>query len=144
MRINTPETNIQSALEQLKAQVISPEEIIAGSCLERRSEKRGSFVYTGTEGLPVTPQSSFSLEEPLTEIQGEANSSAVPEPSKMPDSSELAEGSFSPFSYKWKPGEPILEGGKIVRTREGKTLFVVAPEQVAAIAPQGCSVTKTR
>jgi large exoprotein involved in heme utilization and adhesion len=144
VQINTPETNLQSALEQINTQVISPEEIIAGSCLERRNEKRGSFVYAGMEGLPVTPQSSFSLEEPLTEIQGQPNASDVPEPSKMPPSSELAGGSFSPFSYKWKPGEPILEGGKIVRTREGKTLFVATPEQVAAIAPQGCSVTKTR
>jgi filamentous hemagglutinin family protein len=144
VQINTPETNLQSALEQLKAQVITPEEIIAGSCLERRNEKRGSFVYAGTEGLPPTPQSSFSLEEPLTEIQGQPNASDVPEPSNMPLSSELAGGSLSPFSYQWKPGEPIIEGGKIVRTRDGKTLFVATPEQVAAIAPQGCSVTKTR
>ena len=146
VQLNTPETDLQSALEQVNAQVISPEEIIAGSCLERRNKQQSSFIYTGTEGLPITPQSSFFLEEPLTEIQSETNSSAVPETSKIPNSSELEElggGLFSPFSYQWKPGKPIVEGGKIIRTDDGRTLFVATPEQVAAIATQGCSVRKT-
>ncbi|MGH2412672.1 MAG: filamentous hemagglutinin N-terminal domain-containing protein, partial [Microcystaceae cyanobacterium] len=79
VKINTPDTQLQNSLEQFNANVSNREQVLAGSCLERRQHKqKGSFTYTGVEGLPVIPSSapSISIGKPLTEVQ------PVPEPSE--------------------------------------------------------------
>jgi large exoprotein involved in heme utilization and adhesion len=64
--INTPETDIQSSLEPLDIKLISPEETIARSCLALRNGQQGSFTYTKTGGVPITPESGIDEREALS------------------------------------------------------------------------------
>ncbi|MGH2415928.1 MAG: hypothetical protein ACRDEA_20015, partial [Microcystaceae cyanobacterium] len=101
----------------------------------RQHKQKGSFTYTGVEGLPVIPSSapSISIGKPLTEVQPVPESSETPQQQALPHSSEFEGGIASPFSYQWKPGMPIIEGSQLVTTSDGRLLWVASAEQVAAI-----------
>jgi filamentous hemagglutinin family protein len=122
--INTPETNIQNSLEPLELRLISPDETIARSCLARRNEQQGSFTYTRTGGVPITPESGINEREALS----------------VPSTTELSPGSSTPSStpteneqfisvHPWKSGDPIIRGGAIIRTADGRTLLIAATSQ---------------
>jgi filamentous hemagglutinin family protein len=51
-------TFLEDALVELSGNFISPDAVVAGSCLANRNVARGSFTVTGTGGLPTTPVSA--------------------------------------------------------------------------------------
>ena len=75
--IDTSVRNVQTALPALEENVVSPDQIIAVSCLARRNYKRGSFTVTGSGGLPSTPYGAFTDSYPLTDVQAISQNNAA-------------------------------------------------------------------
>lgn len=78
--VTTPDNSfIQNGLTQLSDNLIDPNTLLANSCIVRSREQNGSFLVTGSGGLPVrpgdAPPSSFPTGEvrslPSTETQGD-------------------------------------------------------------------------
>jgi filamentous hemagglutinin family protein len=55
VQINTPQVEPSQGLVELPAEIIDPANLIANSCIARRSEGQGSFIITGTGGLSTLP-----------------------------------------------------------------------------------------
>ncbi len=132
VEINTPETNLQKELEQLSANLIPTEEIIAKSCFTRRNQHRGTFVNTGTGGLPITPETAINEFPVLDEAQTSPRVNAKPLMEDGTPESPQPERVWISSVAPWKPGEPMIRGQKIIRTTDGRTLLVAAasPEDV--------------
>ena len=62
-------TFLQNSLSGVASNFVSPDQIVAGSCLARRNAEQGSFVVTGTGGLPPTPEDALSERYPVTDVQ---------------------------------------------------------------------------
>jgi len=77
VNINTEVNYIQSLLPPLEEDFVSSEQVIADSCLGRRSERGGSFTVTGTGGLPTTPYGAFTTSYPITDVQQIAENSTT-------------------------------------------------------------------
>jgi filamentous hemagglutinin family protein len=67
--INTQINNVPLALLPLEDQFVTQEQVIADSCLGRRTAKGGSFTVTGAGGLPSTPYGAFTTPYPITDLQ---------------------------------------------------------------------------
>ena len=132
VEINTPETNLQKELEQLSANLIPTEEMIAKSCFTRRNQHRGTFVNTGTGGLPITPETAINEFPVLDEAQTSPRVNAKPLMEDGTPESPQPERVWISSVAPWKPGEPMIQGQKIIRTTDGRTLLVAAasPEDV--------------
>ena len=132
VEINTPETNLQKELEQLSANLIPTEEMIAKSCFTRRNQHRGTFVNTGTGGLPITPETAINEFPVLDEAQTSPRVNAKPPMEDGTPESPQPERVWISSVAPWKPGEPMIQGQKIIRTTDGRTLLVAAasPEDV--------------
>lgn len=103
--ITTPDTDIvQNSLSQLTDLNIDPTSLVAGSCIARITNNQGSFVVTGSGGLPIRPGDSDPSAYPTGEVQA------------IPDTTEVV----------WQPGDPIVEptgvyelsSGRLVLSRE--------------------------
>jgi filamentous hemagglutinin family protein len=121
VQVNTPEINLQSALNQLNANFVTPEQAIASSCLARRNAQQGSFTVTGTGGLPTTPYEAITGRYKVTDVQGLA-----------PLTSSSLSTSQSPPPTSWKLGDPIQEAQGMTVTADGHILVGTAPQLVAA------------
>ena len=87
--ITTPDTSfVQNSLNQLPAVIVDPSTLIAGSCIARTDEGQGTFVDTGSGGLPHRP--------------GDAAISAYPTGNVQPLPSVEHQA-------VWQPGDPIVE-----------------------------------
>lgn len=132
--INSPEIDIQKELEQLNPQVIPIEQVIARSCLTERNAQRGGFISSGNGGLPVTPETpidEFALDNNKKPIahnrssqQSENASSTRNERAQANGESSSSETVYISSVAPWKPGDPIIAGQKLVRTKDGRLLFV--------------------
>jgi large exoprotein involved in heme utilization and adhesion len=135
--INSPEIDIQKELEQLNPQVVPIEQVIAKSCLTERNARRGGFISSGNGGLPVTPETpidEFALDnnkEPIAHNtssqltnQSENTSSTRNERTQANNESSSSETVYISSVTPWKPGDPIIAGQKLVRTDDGRLLFV--------------------
>lgn len=140
IEINVSDLEFQNFLGQLNAKTISEEEIIAGSCLERySSEKRSSFMYTGVESLPITPQSSVTVGEPLTKVLLPSNPSQAQRTETLYNFANPQEKLASSFISNLRLDMPIIEANEIVQTSDGKYLLVAKPQQLAAISTNNFS-----
>lgn len=92
---------------------INPEQVVANSCLTRRNERLGSFVVTGTGGLPSTPYSKPQNYDSLT--RNENRQSAMP-------LSKVVVNEKTPVD--WKPGDRIIDSNALVRTDDGQVVLV--------------------
>ncbi|MEO1297126.1 MAG: hypothetical protein AAFW75_15340, partial [Cyanobacteria bacterium J06636_16] len=55
--ISIPDVSfIESGLSELSVDLVDTETLTAGSCIARSEDKQGSFVITGSEGLPQQPE----------------------------------------------------------------------------------------
>lgn len=131
IEINTLDFDARNALTPLASNFVTTEEIVAGSCLARRNTQQGSFVVTGSGGLPVDPYSGITEWDTLTGVQPETESNPS-ETRSQPISSQLSsQGAEENYTTTWKPGDPIVEAQGIVKTVDGRTLLGMKPQQVA-------------
>ncbi|MEQ8540094.1 MAG: filamentous hemagglutinin N-terminal domain-containing protein [Coleofasciculus sp. D1-CHI-01] len=114
----------QDSLSPLSTNFLPPERVIADSCLTHRNKEQGSFIVTGTGGLPNNPynplQGRYSVTQ-VQEITGDAGQQATAPTVNSPSSTP----SF------WKPGDPIQEAQGMMVTSEGRVVVGTAPELVA-------------
>ncbi|MEQ8466485.1 two-partner secretion domain-containing protein [Coleofasciculus sp. E1-EBD-02] len=114
----------QDSLSPLSTNFLPPEQVIADSCLTHRNKEQGSFIVTGTGGLPNNPYDPLQGNYSVTQVQGisgdagqQATAPTVNSPSSTP--------SF------WKPGDPIQEAQGMMVTSDGRVVVGTAPELVA-------------
>ncbi|MEQ9358244.1 two-partner secretion domain-containing protein [Coleofasciculus chthonoplastes] len=114
----------QNSLSSLSTNFVPPEQVIADSCLTHRNKEQGSFLVTGTGGLPNNPYDPLQGRYTVTQVQGitgdageQSTAPTVNSPSSTP--------SF------WKPGDPIQEAQGMMVTSDGRVIVGTAPELVA-------------
>jgi filamentous hemagglutinin family protein len=117
---------LQNALSELATDLVSSDTVVAGSCLTRRNQNQGSFVVTGTGGLPASPYDLIEHRYQLAPVQAIAGATAQTAlPVVMP---------------AWKRGDPIQEAQGLVKTADGRVLIsMVNPAAVAPAATLLCS-----
>ncbi len=102
---------VEPSLPPLEGEFVSPEQLIADSCLDRRSVKSGSFAVTGTGGLPSTPYGAFTASYPITDVQ------------PIPETSGGNRRGTAPL-------EERSGRGSVVPLQEAQGMFVTADGQV--------------
>lgn len=124
--INTPDINVSKEFDQPLPQTISAEEVVARSCVTDTYAQRGSFVSEGNTGLPSNPETTideFNLQA--------TNKKKEFQPSVESNTPNRAIATATPTTYissvaPWQPrtGTPIVRGTELVRTNDGRLLFV--------------------
>ncbi len=122
--------DVQNTLTPITKNLVSSEQILAGSCLTSRTHEQGRFVVTGTGGLPPNPYDPIRGQY---DVMGLGRLSGTPGASSRDTYPERA----------WKVGDPIVEAQTIIVTPDGRTLLGVKPTGAIASAsnlvchPQG-------
>ncbi|HEY9668449.1 MAG TPA: filamentous hemagglutinin N-terminal domain-containing protein [Coleofasciculaceae cyanobacterium] len=111
--INTEINNVEAFMPPLPQEFLSPEQIVADSCLGRRNDKGGSFTITGTGGLPSTPYGAFTASYPVTDLQQISGSSATSH-RKSPVTSEEPNTSSSVHLLQEAQGMFVTADGRVV------------------------------
>jgi filamentous hemagglutinin family protein len=128
------EVNINTTIDFSSFEPISPEFIVAeealqGSCFARRNSRQDSFVYGGAGGLPVSPSSAIdeesSLSFQLPEVQPNSQTSRSSDLDSEDNSAAAETVIYSaPTAQKWQVGEPIIEPTNLIKTADGRLLWV--------------------
>jgi filamentous hemagglutinin family protein len=129
VQTNTPEINVQGALNQLNGNFITTEQAIASSCFARRNVEQGTFTVTGTGGLPTTPYDAIGGRYAVTQVQGLPNSARQQTSSPTPNPP-------SPPTQSWKLGDPIQEAQGMSITPDGRIIVGTNPQLAAIADPQ--------
>ena len=109
---------------------------MAGSCLAQRNGERGTFVYTGNGGLPITPY-DYIDEGPILSDDRILQQAAMLQRSQQQDTiSSQATAIVQTDRARWKIGDPINEAQGIVKTADGRTLLGSNLQQAPAIDAQ--------
>jgi len=124
VEINTLDVELQSSLTQLSVNLVSPDRVVMGSCLARRNAEQGSFVITGTGGLPRNPYDTISGRYESTSIQ------------PIQEAGPVSRGAATLKSSAWKPGDPIQEAQGMVVTADGRTIVGTTPQLFAVTKAQ--------
>jgi len=119
VEINTPDVEVQSSLTELVGNFVSPEQVVAGSCLARRNVERGSFTITGTGGLPSSPYEAINGRYSVTDVQ------------PLQGSSNISSRTAVVETAAWKRGDPIQEAQGMVVTADGRTVIGTTSRLVA-------------
>jgi filamentous hemagglutinin family protein len=140
VQVNTPDINVQSALNAQESNFVNPDEAIANSCLARRNIEQGSFTVTGTGGLPQNPYDALSGRYAVTDVQG------LPTQTRQQTSSpigglgrqgrNLGNSLHSQLPAPWKLGNSIVEAQGMTVTADGRIIVGTTPQLVAATQPR--------
>ncbi len=114
----------QNSLSSLSTNFVPPEQVIADSCLTHRNKEQGSFIVTGTGGLPNNPYDPLQGRYSVTQVQG-ISGDAGQQATAPTVNSQSSTPSF------WKPGDPIQEAQGMMVTSDGRVVVGTAPELVA-------------
>lgn len=114
----------QDSLSPLSTNFLPPEQVIADSCLTHRNKEQGSFIVTGTGGLPNNPYDPLQGNYSVTQVQG-ISGDAGQQATAPTVNSQSSTPSF------WKPGDPIQEAQGMMVTSDGRVVVGTAPELVA-------------
>lgn len=115
----------QNALVAQAINLVSTQQIVAGSCLARRNAQQAVFIVTGNGGLPENPLDAIALPYELVEVQPVGSQeSAVENRQSHP-------GSLA-TSRSWKLGDPIQPATDLLVTADGRTLLVEASTSTVA------------
>lgn len=84
--IRTPDlTFIQNSLFELSETLINPDNLIANSCVVPNQQKAGTFILTGSDGLPTRPNTTITSPYPTGTIE------IIPIPSNLPSRPKIVE-----------------------------------------------------
>ncbi|MBW4676431.1 MAG: S-layer family protein [Desmonostoc geniculatum HA4340-LM1] len=89
---------IQNSLTELQNNPIDTNALIANSCIARSPKQEGTFIITGTGGLPNRPGEAAASSYPTGDVQSVTNNSAA---------------------SSWKKGDPIVEPEGVYRLANG-------------------------
>jgi large exoprotein involved in heme utilization and adhesion len=129
VNINSVITDFQNSLNPISPKFIVAEEALQGSCFDRRNSRQGSFVYGGAGGLPVSPSSAIdeesSLSSQLPEVQPNSQTSSSSDLGGEDNSTAAETVIYSAqTAQKWQVGEPIIEPTNLIKTADGRLLWV--------------------
>jgi filamentous hemagglutinin family protein len=122
VQINTPDVDLETNLQELKAEFITAEQVIASSCLTRRNASAGKFVVTGTGGLPYNPYDPLRSEYQLTEIES-IEGAGVRGRGEIGERLIEEELVIRPPAIAWKPGDPIQEAQAMSLNDRGQIIL---------------------
>jgi filamentous hemagglutinin family protein len=114
--------------------------LVSNSCLARRNITQGSFVVTGSGGLPENPYNRFVGDYPVTSIQSatdpstthDAQAQKLENPSQV--NNQRNESDLPSLNnWQWRPGDPIIEMRGLAKTNDGRILPVLTYEDVEAL-----------
>ena len=103
--------DVSNSLTPLKNNLVTPEQVLRGSCLARRNVQKGSFIVTGSGGLPINPYSG-------TETWDEPENTTYQSSPSLNNSNPIE---VTP--KKWQPGDPIVEAQTLIVTADGRGLL---------------------
>jgi filamentous hemagglutinin family protein len=105
-----PDTSfIQNSLTELPSNQINTESLLANSCIVRRNQPtRGSFIITGTGGLPQRPGDAQMSSFPTVDVE------------TLPSNSTPT--NTNP-NRPWQKGDPIVEPQGVYRLPNGKLVL---------------------
>lgn len=112
---------LQNSLSALASNFVDPSQVVAGSCLARRNAEQGSFVVTGTGGLPTTPLTN------LDEWYAINPRSTTP--------AQAIQSRRAASEKRWKLGDPIVEAQTILETPNQQLLLVNKPQFATLNSP---------
>ncbi|MGF1568497.1 MAG: filamentous hemagglutinin N-terminal domain-containing protein [Nodosilinea sp.] len=81
---------------------LSTEQLLTGSCIARANDDQGTFVITGSGGLPAKPGDAVVSTYPTSDVQPLSN----PEPRAV-----------------WQPGDPIVEPTGVFNLGDGRVVL---------------------
>jgi filamentous hemagglutinin family protein len=117
--INTFDDPLENDLAQVRTDPLAAEQIIVQSCLMERNQQRGSFVVTGTGGMPASPKTTFS-EFPVSERL------ATPEAGNSSYDRRTNERVWlSSIPRRDSDDDPIIESSGMIQSPDG-TIALVA------------------
>lgn len=121
VEISTPDIGIENGITQLEVSFVAPDQAIAGSCLAHRNVEQGSFVVTGTGGLPDNPYNAIRGRYSMAGVQGLTSQAHQ----------QASSPTALPLNH-WKLGDPIQEAQGMTVTNDGHLIVGTAPQLVAA------------
>jgi filamentous hemagglutinin family protein len=119
--ITLPDTTfIQNSLAQLPQTLTDVTQLLASSCIVRREQQNGSFMITGSGGLPDRPDNPSASPFPTGEVR------SVDGDSQQTKTQTLELKTQNDSDHPWKIGDPISEpqgvyqlaNGQLVMSRE--------------------------
>lgn len=93
---------IQNSLTELQNNPIDTNALIANSCIARSFKQEGTFIITGTGGLPNRPGEAMASSYPTGDVQSVTNNHAT---------------------NSWKKGDPIIEPQGVYRLANGNLVM---------------------
>ncbi|MBO1051933.1 MAG: filamentous hemagglutinin N-terminal domain-containing protein [Dolichospermum sp. DET73] len=96
---------IQNSLTKLPDNLINTENIIANSCIVRKSKKQGTFNITGSGGLPTRPGDASVSPFPTGEVRN------------------IPSSPISNTTRDWKRGDPIVEPTGVYQLPSGELVL---------------------
>ena len=115
VQINTLDTNLQKDLELSELNLITPEEIIANSCLARRNQKQGSFTISRRSRSSNIGESNFYDSGSITGIDNPVTPSGT---------EQLLTSQSSDNS---------IPAQQVVKTEDGRVFLVSAPQSAKSL-----------
>jgi filamentous hemagglutinin family protein len=104
---------IQNSLADLPETAIDADRLIANSCIAR-TEQGGTFLITGSGGLPERPGNAIIAPYPTGVVRSI--------PGRDPASEESI-GEPQPETHRWQPGDAIVEPQGVYRLSDGRLVM---------------------
>jgi large exoprotein involved in heme utilization and adhesion len=126
------QSDVRTTLAPLRNNLLSADQVLANSCLTRRNKGRGSFVVTGTGGLPINPYTTFTEYPYLTE--------SATTPTQHPNTQTKPVGNQASASdlRQWKMGDPIVEGNALVKLPDGRLVLIASDPTLENVQKLAC------
>ncbi|MEA5417834.1 hypothetical protein VB712_01275 [Spirulina sp. CCNP1310] len=116
-QVFTPDfTFLQNSLSALDDRFANVADALRGSCISRQNEQQGSFVVTGTGGMPVNPNDPLQGQYGASQVRslGE-NITTMPSQTTTP-------------TPQWQRGQAVTEAAGILVTPTGEMVLATAPQ----------------
>ena len=95
---------LPNSLVELSEDRIDAEEVVANSCVVRSERAGGTFIVTGSEGLPSRPGDAAVVDYATGAVRSTSDET-------------------KPTANNWQPGEPIVEPDKAYQLANGKLVL---------------------
>jgi filamentous hemagglutinin family protein len=110
--------------------------LVSNSCLAKRNANQGSFVVTGSGGLPDNPYNRFVGSYPLTQIQPVPTVQSVTPLAPSIQVQNTPVSSLPPTARPWQIGDPMIEPSGLTRDKNGEIIPTVSyADAIALVCP---------
>jgi large exoprotein involved in heme utilization and adhesion len=118
--IDTSVRDVEGSLAPLEEEFVSSDQVLADSCLARRSFEPGSFTVTGTGGLPSTPYGAVNDRYSVTDVEPISRNSATSDN----DSVEVSEAGTGRVGDRTQQAE-FEQQRRVLPLQEAQGMFLM-------------------